>query len=235
MTHEVITAHCIKCLFNFIVMLEAQRLSQTLATSRHRHIKICMLFSRRIFCPQKLLAIDEADSYDLYSISEFSIKDSGYAPIISGPWKLRGLDFHASCNVLFHEINIRIYLHTLDVVPSTCFPLLPPSSNFIVSSYSSVRFLINLDMENSKDPRSPDFSGRSTLEDQRFQPAKNPDVENQTGLDNNSSDTATSEKTPKDPNIVDWDGPDDPANPLNWSSAKKLAAIGIVSLVTMLS
>ncbi len=70
-------------------------------------------------------------------------------------------------------------------------------------------------MENSKDLRSPDFLGRSTLEDQRFQPAKNPDVENQTGLDNNSSDTATSEKTPKDPNIVNWDGPDDSVNPLN--------------------
>ena len=90
-------------------------------------------------------------------------------------------------------------------------------------------------MENSKDPSSPDFSGHSTLEDQRFQPAKYHDVENQPGLDNNSPDTATDEKKPKDPNIVDWDGLDDPANPLNWSSAKKLAAIGIVSLVTMLS
>ncbi|KAF2802402.1 MFS general substrate transporter [Mytilinidion resinicola] len=36
----------------------------------------------------------------------------------------------------------------------------------------------------------------------------------------------------KDPNIVDWDGPDDPANPMNWSSAKKLAAIGIVSIIS---
>ncbi|KAL5087099.1 hypothetical protein Trisim1_008479 [Trichoderma cf. simile WF8] len=33
-----------------------------------------------------------------------------------------------------------------------------------------------------------------------------------------------------DPNIVDWDGPDDPANPRNWSKAYKLANVVIVSL-----
>jgi hypothetical protein len=38
-----------------------------------------------------------------------------------------------------------------------------------------------------------------------------------------------------DPNIVDWDGPDDPANPMNWASRKKTTAIGIVSAITFLS
>ena len=90
-------------------------------------------------------------------------------------------------------------------------------------------------MENSKELRSTDFSDHSTFKDQHFQPAKNHDVENQPSLDKNSPDTATNEKTPKDPNLVDWDGQDDPANPLNWSSVKKIAAIGIVSLITMLS
>ncbi|KAI0423600.1 major facilitator superfamily domain-containing protein [Xylaria sp. FL1042] len=32
--------------------------------------------------------------------------------------------------------------------------------------------------------------------------------------------------------IVDWDGPDDPANPLNWSSARKTFIIAVVSAVT---
>jgi hypothetical protein len=32
--------------------------------------------------------------------------------------------------------------------------------------------------------------------------------------------------------IVDWEGPDDPANPLNWSSARKTFIIIIVSAVT---
>ncbi|RWA10361.1 hypothetical protein EKO27_g4744 [Xylaria grammica] len=32
--------------------------------------------------------------------------------------------------------------------------------------------------------------------------------------------------------IVDWDGPDDPANPLNWSSARKTFIITVISAVT---
>lgn len=61
------------------------------------------------------------------------------------------------------------------------------------------------------------------------------DVESQPGHDNNSFDTTTHEKAPKDPDIVDWDSSDDPANPMNWPSAKKVTAIGIASLITMLS
>ncbi|KAE9993265.1 hypothetical protein EG327_005872 [Venturia inaequalis] len=38
-----------------------------------------------------------------------------------------------------------------------------------------------------------------------------------------------------DPNIVGWDGDDDPNNPLNWSNKKKWAAIGIVSVTTLLT
>jgi hypothetical protein len=38
-----------------------------------------------------------------------------------------------------------------------------------------------------------------------------------------------------DPNIVTWDGPNDPENPMNWSAAKKYSAIGIVSFITLLS
>lgn len=38
-----------------------------------------------------------------------------------------------------------------------------------------------------------------------------------------------------DPNVVDWDGHDDPENPLNWSNKRKWAAIGMVSMVTFLT
>ncbi|PYH90222.1 caffeine resistance protein 5 [Aspergillus ellipticus CBS 707.79] len=34
----------------------------------------------------------------------------------------------------------------------------------------------------------------------------------------------------KDGNIVDWDGPDDPQNPMNWSDARKWVVIGLISL-----
>lgn len=50
-------------------------------------------------------------------------------------------------------------------------------------------------------------------------------------------DSARDSKEEKqiDPNIVDFDGPEDPANPLNWSSKKKFLNISIVSLMTLLS
>lgn len=60
------------------------------------------------------------------------------------------------------------------------------------------------------------------------------DVENQSDF-NNHLGTTTDEKAFKNPNIVDWDGPNDPANPMNWSSGKKVAAIGVVSVITTIS
>jgi hypothetical protein len=59
-------------------------------------------------------------------------------------------------------------------------------------------------------------------------------VESQSCYDN-ISENPTHDKTLKDLNIVNWDGPDDPENPMNWTLAKKVRAIGIVSLITVLS
>lgn len=39
----------------------------------------------------------------------------------------------------------------------------------------------------------------------------------------------------KDPNVVDFDGPDDPENPMNWTTHTKTAAIALVSVMTLLS
>lgn len=41
--------------------------------------------------------------------------------------------------------------------------------------------------------------------------------------------------SPEDENIVDWDGPDDPANPMNWTGRKKWANIAILSALTLLT
>lgn len=38
-----------------------------------------------------------------------------------------------------------------------------------------------------------------------------------------------------DPNIVDWDGPNDPEKALNWPDKKKWANVAIVSVVTLLT
>lgn len=55
-----------------------------------------------------------------------------------------------------------------------------------------------------------------------------------TGDDRERGSQADQEKAP-DPNIVDWDGPDDPSNPLNWSISKKTTTISMVSFLTLLS
>ncbi len=38
--------------------------------------------------------------------------------------------------------------------------------------------------------------------------------------------------TIREPSIVDWEGQDDPENPLNWSFSKKATGICIVSAIT---
>ncbi|EMC91426.1 hypothetical protein BAUCODRAFT_327165 [Baudoinia panamericana UAMH 10762] len=43
------------------------------------------------------------------------------------------------------------------------------------------------------------------------------------------------EQEEQDPNIVDWDGPDDPANPQNWSPRKKWSNIAVLSILTLLT
>ncbi|KAJ9420111.1 major facilitator superfamily transporter [Fusarium oxysporum] len=40
---------------------------------------------------------------------------------------------------------------------------------------------------------------------------------------------------PEDPNAVDWDGPDDPNNPMNWPARKKWTCIGALSVMTLLT
>lgn len=52
---------------------------------------------------------------------------------------------------------------------------------------------------------------------------------------NKSPDEPSVEKSTGDLNVVDFDGPDDPENPMNWSSPKKTTAITVVSLMTLLS
>lgn len=39
----------------------------------------------------------------------------------------------------------------------------------------------------------------------------------------------------QDPNIVDWDGPNDPENPLNWTKRKKVNATVSIALITLLT
>ncbi|RFN48894.1 hypothetical protein FIE12Z_6949 [Fusarium flagelliforme] len=52
-------------------------------------------------------------------------------------------------------------------------------------------------------------------------------------LEKPSSSTGTMVDEHADPNVVDWDGPDDPEHPLNWSKTQKNLHLVIVSLFTL--
>lgn len=39
---------------------------------------------------------------------------------------------------------------------------------------------------------------------------------------------------PENPNIVDWEK-DDPENPMNWPTSKKVGVVAVVAFITMLS
>lgn len=52
-----------------------------------------------------------------------------------------------------------------------------------------------------------------------------------------SGDAAAQEEA-QDPNVVDWDGPDDPENPMNWPAKKKwtiIAALGAITFIAPLA
>ncbi|KAF2150199.1 MFS general substrate transporter [Myriangium duriaei CBS 260.36] len=52
---------------------------------------------------------------------------------------------------------------------------------------------------------------------------------------NNDHSQPMSDATIEDPNLVDFDGPNDRANPKNWSFKRKWLATGLVSLITLMT
>lgn len=94
---------------------------------------------------------------------------------------------------------------------------------------------------NGSNERTPSNQNESELNSH-----KNEDSEKRLGgvhdleAGHKSSSTSQTEaeaqvNEPQDPNIVSWDGPDDPENPLNWSEALKLGNVAIISMVTFIT
>ena len=51
----------------------------------------------------------------------------------------------------------------------------------------------------------------------------------------NTSPDSSQRRDDKDANVVDWEGPTDPENPMNWSKGKKSAAVYLASLITLIT
>lgn len=61
------------------------------------------------------------------------------------------------------------------------------------------------------------------------------DIEKGERSDSVSSEEEVEEANDDDPNIVFWDGPDDPQNPMNWPFSKKWGTVIMVSGITFLT
>jgi hypothetical protein len=85
------------------------------------------------------------------------------------------------------------------------------------------------------DPSPSNGSAEGDLEKQELcaddVPAQEIDTKPQTAEGSALED----EKPPQDPNVVGWDGDDDPANPLNWSIKKKWTNGGLLAAMTFLT
>jgi multidrug resistance protein len=64
-----------------------------------------------------------------------------------------------------------------------------------------------------------------------------PDPANQTDLeDGNITKAEKREEVEElDPNVVSWDGPDDPQNPKNWTDKKKWTNVAVLSILTVIT
>lgn len=62
----------------------------------------------------------------------------------------------------------------------------------------------------------------------------NTSLEKGLGADNDhaTNDTSGNET---DPSVVDWDGAEDPENPMNWPESKKWIAVGTVSVMSLVT
>ena len=88
---------------------------------------------------------------------------------------------------------------------------------------------------------APAVSSSTGPELQEKKSAASSDNGKEVDLEAGQRSSSSSKKEPevqqseRDPNIVDWDGPEDPANPINWSEALKWGNVAVVSSITFLT
>lgn len=63
----------------------------------------------------------------------------------------------------------------------------------------------------------------------------NKDTERGSSMNEKMSHIEEKAVEPRDPNLVDWDGPDDPENPLNWTTGRKAMMTTSIALITFLT
>ncbi|KAF1843634.1 MFS general substrate transporter [Cucurbitaria berberidis CBS 394.84] len=75
----------------------------------------------------------------------------------------------------------------------------------------------------------------SLHEENNHAAAREKDVEGGAKPGSISSTNEAEEEPDNDPDVVDFDGPDDPENPLNWRATKKWGMVALISAITFLT
>lgn len=89
----------------------------------------------------------------------------------------------------------------------------------IVSANDKPSTALNVDLERAVREFDSDLDAAATI--------VNSDRESTSGRDD--------DEQKQDPNIVSWNGPDDPENPKNWPDNKKWANIAVLSIMTVVT
>jgi hypothetical protein len=91
----------------------------------------------------------------------------------------------------------------------------------------------NLGVENNADVAARGKEAHAGYEKDVSSPSSITEPEHD--LEKTAVATTTEGQEPPDPNVVDWDGPDDPENPMNFSPAVKWGNIAVLSALTFLT
>lgn len=101
----------------------------------------------------------------------------------------------------------------------------PSASKIVLTEKAADRSEVDLEKGNNYEPNS-DFETATIV----------PEPRSETGTrDGAPAGEKSSEEEDKDPNIVTWDGPDDPMNPMNWTMKKKWSNIAVLSILTIIT
>lgn len=96
----------------------------------------------------------------------------------------------------------------------------------MLSHSTTLEKYISLEQETTK-TRRPDLTPNELEAQRSGQPSIHGDGEEEKN-DTDGGDTSGRI-------LVDWDGEDDPANPLNWSKTKRISQVVLISAITMLT
>lgn len=119
-----------------------------------------------------------------------------------------------------------------EATPSTDPERVPESAPEVATS-SVAEAAYTIDPEKVPTSTVPAPNGKGSPASSNLE--KEVDLEAGHGSEDSDKKQPETTKPEADPNIVDWDGPDDPQNPVNWSEKLKWANVAVIASITFLT